>query len=89
MECRRGTLLLKESSVELLGGEVAELITQYSQASLLSGILNKEIPQGEYIIVFKDNVCKLQILRQWQYLVNLYGFFIIEKGEVSYSIFFK
>ncbi|CAH2092598.1 unnamed protein product [Euphydryas editha] len=46
VECRRGTLLLRENCIELLGGEVAELITEFSQASILSHKLNKEIPQA-------------------------------------------
>ncbi|XP_050347554.1 recQ-mediated genome instability protein 1-like [Nymphalis io] len=46
VECRRGVLLLTESCIELLGGEVAELIIANSQAAILSSKLSLPIPQA-------------------------------------------
>ncbi|XP_022126852.2 recQ-mediated genome instability protein 1 [Pieris rapae] len=45
IECRRGMMLLTESSVELLGGEVQEIVVSNSLAGLLSSKLGLPITQ--------------------------------------------
>ncbi|XP_046969732.1 recQ-mediated genome instability protein 1-like [Vanessa cardui] len=45
VECRRGMFLLTENCIELLGGEVEELIVANSQAAILSSKLSLPIPQ--------------------------------------------
>ncbi|XP_063537349.1 recQ-mediated genome instability protein 1-like [Cydia strobilella] len=46
IECRRGVLLLTESSIELLGGEVQEIAVSNSVAGLLSSKLGLPMTQG-------------------------------------------
>lgn len=46
VECRRGTLLLTESAVELLGGEVQEIAVSNSLSGLLSTKLGVTITSG-------------------------------------------
>ncbi|XP_061718990.1 recQ-mediated genome instability protein 1-like [Cydia pomonella] len=46
IECRRGVLLLTESSIELLGGEVQEIAVSNSLAGLLSSKLGVPMTQG-------------------------------------------
>ncbi|XP_028167377.1 recQ-mediated genome instability protein 1-like [Ostrinia furnacalis] len=45
VECRRGVLLLTESSIELLGGEVQEIAVSHSLAGMLSSKLGLPITQ--------------------------------------------
>ncbi|XP_047992874.1 recQ-mediated genome instability protein 1-like [Leguminivora glycinivorella] len=46
IECRRGVLLLTESSIDLLGGEVQEIAVSNSLAGLLSSKLGLPMTQG-------------------------------------------
>nr|XP_026501003.1 recQ-mediated genome instability protein 1-like [Vanessa tameamea] len=54
VECRRGVILLTENCIELLGGEVEELIIANSQAAILSSKLSLPIPQGTAINQTRD-----------------------------------
>lgn len=54
VECRRGILLLKESSVELLGGEVQEIIEANSLAGILSSKLNLPMLQGKKVYLLRS-----------------------------------
>ncbi len=49
VECRRGMILLRSSNVELLGGEVSDLVNTYAPENVLARLIGKpENPNPVY-----------------------------------------